>query len=84
MKKVTMFTSYMFSTALSVILFITFLWSYFSNDYTFSISINSLGEAHIELIVLSAVMIFILYGACVSYSFCGGRQMFNSEVKQNE
>jgi len=45
----------------SVILYITFLWAYLFNDYTLSVSINSIGEAHIEFILLPTTIILGLY-----------------------
>jgi len=45
----------------SFVLYFTFLWAYFSNDYIFSASINDFGEAHIELIFLTFSLAIGLY-----------------------
>jgi len=47
----------------SVVLYITFLWAYFFNDYVFSTRINALGEAHIEFVVLPISIILGLYAS---------------------
>jgi len=68
-QKVISFLGYAWATGLSVILFVTFLWAYFSNDFTFAIDINYFGEAHIELVFLSLLAIpVICYGLYVSYN----------------
>ena len=36
----------------NIVLYITFLYAYFFNDYRFSFTINQFGEAHLEFIVL--------------------------------
>ena len=36
----------------SVVLYITFLWAYFTNDYTVTAKINTIGEVHMEFILL--------------------------------
>jgi len=47
----------------SVVLYISFLWAYFSNDYIFSARINDFGEAHFEFILLPLTIILGLYAA---------------------
>jgi len=37
----------------SVVLYITFLWAYFTNNMVFSARINDFGEAHFELVFLT-------------------------------
>lgn len=46
----------------SIVLYITFLWTYFANDYTFTAKINTIGEAHIEFILLPISIILGIYG----------------------
>jgi len=45
----------------SLVLYISFLWAYFSNDYVFSARINDFGEAHFEFILLPITIILGLY-----------------------
>jgi len=45
----------------SVILYITFLFAYFSNNYVFSININNYGEAYIELIIIPVSLLLGIY-----------------------
>ena len=45
----------------SLVLYISFLWAYFSNDYVFSARINDFGEAHLEFILLPITIILGLY-----------------------
>ena len=45
----------------SIVLYISFLWAYFSNDYVFSARINDLGEAHFEFVLLPVTIILGLY-----------------------
>ena len=59
--------SFTYAFTLSLILFIIFLYSYFFNNYVLSININFFGEAHVELIVLTVMFIFISYGLYLSY-----------------
>jgi len=47
----------------SIVLYISFLWAYFSNNYIFSARINDLGEAHLEFILLPLSIILGLYAA---------------------
>jgi len=51
----------------SFVLYITFLWAYFFNDYVFSIRINALGEAHIEFVLLPISIILGLYASFVLF-----------------
>ena len=53
--------------SVSVILYITFLWAYFFNDYVFSTRINAFGEAHIEFVVLPISIILGLYASFVLF-----------------
>ena len=41
----------------SLVLYGSFLHAYFFNDFMFSVHINLFGESHIELIVLTLVLI---------------------------
>ena len=52
---------YIIATGLSLVLFITFLWAYFFNNYWFTVNINSFGEADIELLLLIGVMLILFY-----------------------
>jgi hypothetical protein len=40
----------------SFVLYVSFLHAYFFNDYLFSVHINSFGEAHIELVLLTFIL----------------------------
>jgi hypothetical protein len=40
----------------SFVLYASFLHAYFFNDYLFSVDINSFGEAHIELVLLTIIL----------------------------
>ena len=53
---------YLFAFGLSLAWIIVFYFSYYFNDYTLAIHINLFGEAHIELVALTAVFVFITYG----------------------
>ena len=54
--------SYILAFGLSIVLFITFLFAYLQN-YTARVMVNNYGEAHIEFILLSFVIIpFLFYG----------------------
>jgi len=59
--------SLIYAFVLSLILFVIFLYSYFFNNYVLYTHINFFGEAHIELIVLIAMFIFISYGLYLSH-----------------
>ena len=58
MKNITIL-SRISSLTLSFILYVTFLFAYFFNDYHFSVTINDYGEANIEFILLTFFMILI-------------------------
>lgn len=45
----------------SIVLYITFLFAYFSNDYVFSININKYGEAYLEFIIIPTFLVFGIY-----------------------
>ena len=47
----------------SIVLYGTFLWAYFSNNYVFAVNINAIGEAHIEFILLPTTIILGSYAA---------------------
>ena len=70
-KKILLFSSCILGFALSLILFITFLWAYFFNDCTFAVSINFFGEAHIELVLLTMVMLFLAYSVYIQCKTLG-------------
>ena len=53
----------------SIVLYITFLWAYFSNNYVFSTNINSLGEAHIEFILLPLTIILGIYASIYLFKY---------------
>ena len=59
--------SLIYAFVLSLIFFTIFLFTYFFNDYVLCIHINFFGEAHIELIVFTAIFIFISYGLYLSH-----------------
>ncbi|MBN2603947.1 MAG: hypothetical protein JXA91_07450 [Candidatus Thermoplasmatota archaeon] len=52
-----------FLVANSIVLYITFLWAYFFNDFVFSASINKFGEAHVEFIILPLTIIIGTYAS---------------------
>jgi len=54
--------SYYIALCLSIVLFISYLWAYLFNGYSFSVNINIFGEAHWELVLLCGVMLFLFYG----------------------
>ena len=70
-KKILLFSSCILGFTLSLIMFITFLWAYFFNDYVFAVSINSFGEAHIELLLLTLVTLFLAYNIYLQYKTLG-------------
>jgi hypothetical protein len=51
----------------SVVLYISFLWAYFSNDYVFSARINDFGEAHLEFILLPLTIILGVYAVLILF-----------------
>jgi len=53
----------------SLVLYVTFLWAYLSNDYVFSASINSFGEAHIEFILLPLTIGLGLYATVSLFKY---------------
>lgn len=63
------FFCYFIAVGLAIILFTTFLFAYFFNDYRFSININMFGEAHIELIVLIVIIALLIYGLSIYNKF---------------
>lgn len=60
------FSWYMLSLGIlfanSIVLYATFLFAYFINNYVFAISINSINEADFELWFLTACNIFAVLG----------------------
>jgi len=49
--------------SLSMVLVVTFLWAYLFNNNVFSVSINLLGEAHLEFVMLVFMIVpFLFYG----------------------
>ena len=59
--------SFAYAFVVSLIFFVIFLFTYFFNDHVLYININFFGEAHIELIVSTAIFIFISYGLYLSH-----------------
>jgi len=51
----------------SIVLYVSFLWAYFSNDYVFSVRINDFGEAHIEFFLLPLTILLGLYSIIVLF-----------------
>lgn len=45
----------------SLVLYISFLWAYFSNNYVFSARINDFGEAHFEFVLLPVTLVLGVY-----------------------
>jgi len=58
---------YIIATGLSLVLFITFLWAYFVDDYWFIVKINSISEAHFELLLLCSVMLILFYNLILKF-----------------
>jgi hypothetical protein len=54
-----------FLIANNIVLYLTFLWAYFFNDYVFSTNINAFGEANFEFVILPISIILGVY-ACFS------------------
>ena len=53
----------------SIVLYASFLWAYFSNDFVFSVKINDFGEAHIEFILLPLTITLGLYACIMLFRF---------------
>jgi len=51
----------------SIVLYVSFLWAYFSNDFVFSFRINDFGEAHIEFILLPLTIVLGFYSFIVLF-----------------
>lgn len=67
MNKSITFVGFAFSYTLSIIMFITFLVAFFNHSKSVLITINKYGEANIELISMSLIMILItitFFGFC--------------------
>ena len=57
------FSTYLMAFSLSMVLVVTFLWAYLFNNNVFSVSINLLGEAHLEFVMLVFMIVpFLFYG----------------------
>ena len=57
------FSTYLMAFSLSMVLVVTFLWAYLFNNNVFSVSINLLGEAHLEFVMLVFMIVpFLVYG----------------------
>ena len=67
---------YMIASGLSLVLFITFLWAYYFNDYWFVANINSYGEADLELLILCISIPFLFFNLILKY-----RKIYNEEKK---
>ena len=48
------------SMVFSFILYVTFLFAYFFNNYHFAVSINDYGEATVELLLITCMFVLII------------------------
>ena len=62
LKELTRFVSWAIMTSSYIILYVTFLIIYLNPNMIISITINDLGEANLELIMLTLAAPFIWYG----------------------
>ena len=53
----------------SIVLYVSFLWAYFSNNYVFSARINDFGEAHFEFVLLPLTIILGLYATVILFRY---------------
>jgi len=53
----------------SIVLYVTFLWAYLLNNYSFSANINSIGEAHIEFVLLPITLILGIYASIYLFEY---------------
>ena len=74
-KDIIKLSSFLFSIGLSVALYQTFIWAYFVNNYHYVIVLNRYGEQHIELIMLTIIMIIIFLGLYYYAKYDLGRVM---------
>ena len=56
------FIGYLFSFGLAVVMFITFIYAFFFNGYSVLVTINSFGEARVELMLVCSFMAFSILG----------------------
>jgi hypothetical protein len=58
----------------SMVLYITFLWAYFFNNFVFAVNINTIGEAHLEFFILPASIFLGIYGTINLIKYLPRRQ----------
>ena len=63
---VCVFVGYGLMLACGVVMAITFYHAYFT-DMTFSVSINSFGEAHVEAVLIPCLLFFGVFGFYRAY-----------------
>ena len=63
----------------SIILYITFIFAYFFNNYYFSVNINTYGEAQIELILLTGLLVLVSYNTVKDL-----KELFERDDKHDE
>ncbi len=66
-RKAVILFGHTISTALSIVFFAAFLHAYFSNDFTFYIDINVIGEAYVELVIFAILIPLLCYGMYLQY-----------------
>jgi hypothetical protein len=62
MKKMLIISGYLFSVAMTIHMYITFLLAFFSPSKIVRVSIDAYGEANIEFIVLLPTMLICVIG----------------------
>jgi len=61
-KKILFLSGYLSSFVMFIVLYIIFLYAYLSPGFTALIDINAVGEAHVELVLLTGLLFFSLFG----------------------
>ena len=67
-KHLAMFFGFSSMTALSIILYVTFLFAYFNNGFV-TVSVNNFNEGLIEFFILPFTLIFGFYGLYEYWKF---------------
>ncbi|OGM01680.1 hypothetical protein A3K72_00665 [Candidatus Woesearchaeota archaeon RBG_13_36_6] len=67
LRKILIFLSSLIGFAFSLILFITFVYAFFFNDFYFCALINLYGEALLELVLFIILIPFLLFGLYLNY-----------------
>lgn len=68
------FCGMLFGFSMTILLSATFLTAYFiSDDYTVTVTINTFGEANIELITIIPLLVFLSFCLVLSYKSMSDR-----------